>query len=136
MVLVGDQLLLRDRWYRDIGHKNLNAQYNTYCDLYFTDKVCPHASEAFKSAHFYEHFNSAIASFRSQSRVVQRCGLTYKRHRCNACPTEVTLDIELRDHFSGKFKRQKKSSPNSGGCVISYSRYVCFGRLMDPDDRE
>jgi hypothetical protein len=121
---------------RDIGHQNLDAQHNTTCDLYFPDKVCPHTSEAFKSPHFYEHFNPAIASFRSQSKVLQRCGLTYKPHRCKACPTEVTLDIELRDHFSGNIKGQRKSSQDAGGCVISYSGYVCFGRLMDPDDQE
>lgn len=100
-----DRYMLRDRWYRRMRIDDLCRNIGTNN----TEDFCPHASETFNSIHFSTHFATAVRYFQVQSGTFQKRGMTFKRHRCTLCPTEITIDIEPCARFEGVLRTDKKA---------------------------
>jgi hypothetical protein len=130
-LLVGDRYLLRDRWYRYLKDDHPCGENPRELLCQEANNFCPHSNEAFGWHHLWEHFRTTIETFQGNRR-----GLTYKRHRCTLCPTEVTIDVEPLSHFSGTFNADKTMRKITRGIVLSYSRYVDFGKCRAPDEPE
>jgi hypothetical protein len=129
---VQGRLLLRDRWYLRIP--NLEHRMPEIRFIPYRNSFCPHYHDTSMPLHFSDEVKAA-AKYLCKS-IDARQGFTYKRHRCTSCPTEVVIEVEPRDQFQARFKKGHGKDRTGFDYVLSFSRFIDFGKCRVPDEME
>ncbi|KAH7070698.1 hypothetical protein BKA63DRAFT_579401 [Paraphoma chrysanthemicola] len=133
-ILRDDRLLLCERWYRLVTDEILADPKKV--SIQGQGEFCPHVNEHYKLHHLEDHMRQALRHIVGSKHIDPR-GITWKRHRCPSCPTEIVIEIELASKFKHPHENAiAREHCVEGGYVLSYSRVIDFGKCKAPDELE